>query len=88
MGDGNYHVSFMVDPGDEDEVRRARLLSDALVEHALQCGGTCTGEHGIGAGKIGYLEREHASALPLMQAIKDVFDPNGIMNPGKVLAAR
>ena len=59
-----------------------------LVRRALAMEGTCTGEHGIGVGKIDYLAREHASALPLMQAIKEAFDPHGIMNPGKVLPAR
>ena len=85
-GDGNYHVLFMLDPDDSAERAAADRLNDALVEHALAVGGTCTGEHGIGAGKIGYLEREHADLLPLMREIKRVFDPNGILNPGKVLA--
>ena len=60
-------------------------LNDAIVEFALAHGGTCTGEHGIGLGKIGYLEREHGDLLPLMHGIKALCDPNGIMNPGKVL---
>ena len=56
-----------------------------LVDDALRRGGTCTGEHGIGAGKIELLEREHPDLLPLYAGIKQLFDPNGIMNPGKVL---
>ena len=56
-----------------------------IVDDALARGGTCTGEHGIGLGKIGALEQEHGDLIPLMQAIKASFDPNGILNPGKVL---
>jgi len=84
-GDGNYHVLFMLDPDDRGEREAADRLNDALVEHALALGGTCTGEHGIGSGKIGYLEREHGDLVPLMREIKRAFDPNGILNPGKVL---
>jgi D-lactate dehydrogenase (cytochrome) len=84
-GDGNYHVLFMLDPGDPAELAAAERLNDAIVEHALAVGGTCTGEHGIGSGKIAYLQREHADLVPLMREIKRIFDPNGILNPGKVL---
>jgi D-lactate dehydrogenase (cytochrome) len=84
-GDGNVHLSLMVDPDDADEVRRADELIELLVEDALARGGTCTGEHGIGLGKIHGLEAEHGDLLPLMRGVKRVFDPNGIMNPGKVL---
>jgi D-lactate dehydrogenase (cytochrome) len=85
-GDGNYHVLFMLDPDDPRELERAEELNGEIVEWALEHGGTCTGEHGIGIGKIAYLEREHADLLPLMRAVKDAFDPNGILNPGKVLS--
>jgi D-lactate dehydrogenase (cytochrome) len=84
-GDGNYHVLFMLDPADPSELDRARALTAAIVEWALEHGGTCTGEHGIGLGKIGYLEREHGDLLPLMRGVKQLLDPNGILNPGKVL---
>jgi D-lactate dehydrogenase (cytochrome) len=84
-GDGNYHVLFMLDPDDRDAVARAERLNDELVEWALAHGGTCTGEHGIGLGKIGYLATEHGDLLPLMRGIKRLLDPNGILNPGKVL---
>jgi len=84
-GDGNVHLALMVDPDDEAELRASDELVEALVEDALARGGTCTGEHGIGAGKIDALAREHGDLVPLMQGIKQVFDPNGIMNPGKVL---
>jgi D-lactate dehydrogenase (cytochrome) len=85
-GDGNVHLSLMVDPDDADELRRSDELVALLVEDALARGGTCTGEHGIGIGKIHALEREHGDLVPLMRGVKQVFDPNGIMNPGKVLA--
>jgi D-lactate dehydrogenase (cytochrome) len=87
VGDGNYHVLFMLDPGDADELERAERLNGELVDYALERGGTCTGEHGIGLGKLGYLEREHGDLLPLMRGIKGLLDPNGILNPGKVLPA-
>ncbi|MBD0330471.1 MAG: FAD-binding protein [Thermoleophilia bacterium] len=86
-GDGNYHVLLMLDPADPAELAAAERLNDALVEHALAVGGTCTGEHGIGQGKIGYLEREHGDLLPLMRDVKRAFDPQGILNPGKVVAS-
>jgi D-lactate dehydrogenase (cytochrome) len=84
-GDGNYHVLFMLDPADPSELERAEALSGELVRHALARGGTCTGEHGVGLGKIGYLEEEHADLVPLMRDLKRMLDPNGILNPGKVV---
>jgi D-lactate dehydrogenase (cytochrome) len=83
-GDGNVHVSLWVDPDDDAETALADELVDSLVADALARGGTCTGEHGIGLGKLRALELEHGDLVPLMRRIKDVFDPNGIMNPGKV----
>jgi D-lactate dehydrogenase (cytochrome) len=85
-GDGNYHVLFMLDPADPGERERADELNAEIVEWALGHGGTCTGEHGIGMGKLGYLEREHGDLLPLMRGIKALLDPAGILNPGKVVA--
>jgi D-lactate dehydrogenase (cytochrome) len=84
-GDGNVHLSLHIDPDDADELRSSEELIELLVADALERGGTCTGEHGIGLGKIGALEREHGDLLPLMRGIKELFDPHGIMNPGKVL---
>jgi D-lactate dehydrogenase (cytochrome) len=84
-GDGNYHVGFAFDEDDPEQRAAVQEANDALVEHALSVGGTCSGEHGIGLGKIGYLQREHGDLLPLMQGIKRELDPNGILNPGKVL---
>jgi D-lactate dehydrogenase (cytochrome) len=86
-GDGNVHLSLMVDPDDPEELRASDELVEALVEDALARGGTCTGEHGVGLGKIRALELEHGDLLELMRGVKQVFDPNGIMNPGKVLRA-
>ena len=85
-GDGNFHVAFLLDPDDADRVARAQRLNAELVEDALARGGTCTGEHGIGFGKLDYLAREHGDLLPLLRGVKQVFDPNGIMNPGKVVS--
>jgi D-lactate dehydrogenase (cytochrome) len=85
VGDGNFHVAFLLDPDDSTSIARAEALNTLLVEDALARGGTCTGEHGIGHGKLAYLALEHGDLLPLMRGIKDLFDPNGIMNPGKVV---
>jgi len=78
-------VALFVDPDDADELGRVAELVDRLVGDALARGGTCTGEHGIGLGKVAALEREHPDLLPLYRGLKRLFDPGGIMNPGKVL---
>ncbi len=85
IGDGNYHVALMVDPDDPDELARSKELDAILIGDALARGGTCTGEHGIGIGKRPYLAQEHGDLLPLMCGVKRLLDPNGILNPGKVL---
>ncbi|MDX6486907.1 MAG: hypothetical protein QOF43_2060, partial [Gaiellaceae bacterium] len=85
VGDGNYHVAFLLDPDDAASIAQAERLNAKVVEDALARGGTCTGEHGIGYGKLAYLAQEHGDLLPLFRGIKDLFDPNGIMNPGKVV---
>jgi len=85
VGDGNFHMLIMVDPHDADELARARRLNGRMVERALAVGGTCTGEHGIGRGKIDYLVAEHGDAVATMRAVKDALDPRGLLNPGKVL---
>ena len=76
---------FLIDIDDADEVERAKAASDKVTDLAVSMGGTCTGEHGIGVGKIDFLEREHGAGVDVMRAIKDCLDPQGIMNPGKVL---
>jgi D-lactate dehydrogenase (cytochrome) len=86
VGDGNFHVLVLFDPDDADEVERAQLLNDRVVARAQAMGGTCTGEHGIGHGKIGFMAAEHDPAsLATMTAIKRGLDPAGILNPGKVI---
>jgi len=84
-GDGNFHLSIMVNMEDADELKRAKALSKSMVEQALALGGTCTGEHGVGIGKMHYLEAEHGEALEAMCMIKKALDPDNIMNPGKVV---
>jgi D-lactate dehydrogenase (cytochrome) len=86
VGDGNFHLSLLVDMNDADEIARARTLSQRLVERALAMDGTCTGEHGVGQGKMKYLLAEHGEpALAAMRAIKRTLDPLDIMNPGKIV---
>lgn len=83
VGDGNFHVQVLM--SDDDERARAAEFSERLVIRALQMEGTCTGEHGIGQGKMKYLRRELGGAVDVMKAIKAALDPDGIMNPGKLL---
>ena len=85
VGDGNFHVIFVVNPGDKNEMRLAEEVNERMVLRAIAMDGTCTGEHGVGYGKIGFLQAEHGEALSVMRAIKQALDPGGIMNPGKIL---
>lgn len=84
-GDGNFHLLILVDPDDPEELARAEALNDRMVRRALALGGTCTGEHGVGLGKIAHLELEHGAGIAVMRRIKAALDPLGILNPGKVL---
>jgi D-lactate dehydrogenase (cytochrome) len=85
-GDGNFHLIFMLDPDDPEELARVAAANHRLVERALSFGGTCSGEHGVGMGKLKYLEREHGEdALELMRTIKRAVDPANLMNPGKLV---
>jgi D-lactate dehydrogenase (cytochrome) len=86
VGDGNFHVSLLVDMGSQDEIGNTKKFLERLAERALAMEGTCTGEHGVGQGKMKYLLAEHgAPTMGAMQAIKRALDPEGLMNPGKML---
>ncbi len=85
VGDGNFHVIFVLDPDRPDEFTEASRLNERMVARALAMGGTCTGEHGVGAGKMEFLSAEHGEALGVMRALKHALDPDNLMNPGKVL---
>ena len=86
VGDGNFHVLILLDPDDAAEWQESEALNHALVEMALSVDGTCTGEHGIGLHKLGFMHDEHGhAALELMWALKRAYDPANILNPGKVL---
>ncbi|MET0444954.1 MAG: FAD-linked oxidase C-terminal domain-containing protein [Pseudorhodoplanes sp.] len=88
VGDGNFHVALMVDTEDASEVKEVKAFMERLTERALELGGTCTGEHGVGQGKMKYLLAEHgAPAIHAMHAIKRALDPDNILNPGKMLPA-
>jgi len=84
-GDGNFHLIFMVNTNDEAEIAAVTAANARLVERALRFGGTCTGEHGVGIGKLKYLREEHGESLDVMRAIKRALDPHDIMNPGKLI---
>jgi D-lactate dehydrogenase (cytochrome) len=87
VGDGNFHLTLLVDLDDRDEVKRAEGLCQRLVERSLAMEGTCTGEHGVGQGKMKYLAPEHGEqALAVMRSLKRALDPQNIMNPGKIVA--
>jgi D-lactate dehydrogenase (cytochrome) len=85
VGDGNFHLAFLLDPDDAGEWEEAKAINDRLIKRALDMEGTCTGEHGVGSGKIDYLEAEHGEALEVMRALKQTLDPDNLMNPGKMV---
>jgi len=84
FGDGNVHSAILIDPADPDEVKRADELADRLHRLAVEVGGTVTGEHGTGAVRQPYMRLEHGAALDVMKRVKATFDPQGILNPGKI----
>jgi D-lactate dehydrogenase (cytochrome) len=86
VGDGNFHLVFMIDPNRPEEIAEASRLNDRMVARALAMEGTCTGEHGVGYGKMNFLVAEHGEAVSVMRAIKKALDPDNIMNPGKIVS--
>ncbi|MBM3569072.1 MAG: FAD-binding protein [Alphaproteobacteria bacterium] len=85
VGDGNFHLTFVFKSEDPKEVAEVERLNERLVMRALAMGGTCTGEHGVGYGKIDFLTAEHGEAVALMRSIKLALDPHNLMNPGKIV---
>lgn len=85
VGDGNFHVLVLVDVEKPEEIEATEAFVERLNWRAIEMGGTCTGEHGVGQGKMKYLDREHGAGLDVMRTIKRALDPHGILNPGKIL---
>lgn len=85
VGDGNFHLLILMEPDNQDELKRANELAGAVSMLALEFEGTVTGEHGVGLGKRKYMEKEHGAAYALMGTLKKAIDPNNIMNPGKLV---
>ncbi|MCT4559573.1 MAG: FAD-binding protein [Pelagimonas sp.] len=85
VGDGNFHTILLVDPDQPAEMEEAKRLSDLMAHRALRLGGTCTGEHGVGMGKLGFMAAEHGAGWDIMGDIKKALDPKGLMNPGKLV---
>ena len=85
VGDGNFHLTIIMDEDDTEEMKRVKGLSERLVMRAIAMDGTCTGEHGVGYGKIPFLTAEHGEAMSVMRSVKQALDPQNIMNPGKVI---
>ena len=83
-GDGNLHVVLAGDPNDQDAWDRLETINRRIVRRAVELGGTCTGEHGVGIGKRQFMQLEHGEGYDLMKGIKDLIDPKGLMNPGKI----
>jgi len=85
VGDGNFHVGYLIDPNNAQEIETAEMLNQQLVKRALALGGTCTGEHGVGLHKMEFLRAETGEgAVDMMRTIKRALDPHNIMNPGKI----
>jgi D-lactate dehydrogenase (cytochrome) len=87
VGDGNFHVTVLLDPDEPEELKNCHDFVERLALRAIAMGGTCTGEHGIGYGKIPFLQAEHGDAVAVMRQLKQVLDPENRMNPGKIFAA-
>ncbi|MGH7093078.1 MAG: FAD-linked oxidase C-terminal domain-containing protein, partial [Stellaceae bacterium] len=85
VGDGNFHLVFLIDPKNPEEIAEASHLNDRMVARALTMEGTCTGEHGVGYGKMEFLPAEHGEAVEVMRTIKRALDPENLLNPGKIV---
>ena len=86
VGDGNFHLVLLYDEADTEELGRCKALIERMNHRAIAMGGTCTGEHGIGMGKKHFLVAEHGDAVSYMRQVKKAFDPENIMNPGKMVS--
>ncbi|MBG9542005.1 2-hydroxy-acid oxidase [Cytobacillus firmus] len=88
VGDGNYHTLLMIDMSNPEEVAKAEKFNEQIVLYALERGGTCTGEHGVGVGKQKYQQKEHGQSLQVMEKIKHALDPDNLFNPNKILKTK
>ncbi|WP_425454247.1 FAD-binding oxidoreductase [Peribacillus asahii] len=88
VGDGNFHVLLMIDMNDANDIKGANEFNEMIVMYALERGGTCTGEHGVGVGKQKYQEKEHGKALLVMEKIKQALDPDNLFNPDKIIKVK
>lgn len=89
VGDGNFHVLMLLDPDNPQEWEESERINHRLVQRAIRMDGTCTGEHGVGLHKMAFMREEHGQdALDLMTSLKQAFDPNNILNPGKMIPPR
>ncbi len=86
VGDGNFHLVYLIDPDKPEEIAEASALNDRMVARALAMEGTCTGEHGVGYGKLPFMVAEHGDAVAVMRQIKQALDPDNLMNPGKLVS--
>ncbi len=86
VGDGNFHLGFVIDRENKDEIKEAERINERLINRALTMDGTCTGEHGVGLGKMKFLTAEHGESVSVMREIKKTLDPLNIMNPGKIFS--
>ena len=85
VGDGNFHLVILVDPANKKDLDEAEAINHRVVTRALAMGGTSTGEHGVGIGKLDFLDAEHGEAMSVMREIKRALDPDNLFNPGKVV---
>jgi D-lactate dehydrogenase (cytochrome) len=85
VGDGNFHTIIVYDPNNLEEKQASETINEQLILKAIEAGGTCTGEHGVGLGKMKYQEKEHGEAAAVMKSFKELLDPGNLLNPGKIL---